>query len=202
MKIKKVESICKSDKRITILEGEGAQWLGNGNAMYLLDGMPVLDESTIFTLFDVAEKDREKYYLKCEPLPAGYNFGDTDDSEYLIDRIPIALSYLGYTVIPYRSEVGTIFIESRYLAPLHKIEGGYELYLRYNENKVPYVAVKSGLLILAIIYPCNYALFSKGLSFVDFIDNISSQTNVALEYYKEVFPCTFEENTHDIGETE
>ena len=87
MKIKKVEAICKSDKRIFLYEGDGVQWIGNGMAMYPLHNMPVLDEKTIFTLFDVAEKDREKYQLRTDPLPSVIDVSDSTETEVLPDLL-------------------------------------------------------------------------------------------------------------------
>lgn len=182
MKIKKVEAICKSDRRISILNDPvtGAQWLGNGTAMYLLDGMPTLDASTIFTLFDIAEKDHEKYILREDLLPDRYNFSDSDDYEYILDRSSLSVTFNGYTGIPFKSDIGAIYIESRYLAPLDKTPKGYELYLRYTEDRHPYVAVKSGLFIIAVILPCIVFIQKD---FVEALIELSAHSQLAYNYF-------------------
>ena len=176
MKIKKVESICKSDKRIFLYEGNGVQWIGNGQAAYPLHNMPVLNESTIFTLFDVAEKDREKYQLRTEPLPEALDFNDSAETEALIDRIPITLSTQGLNVVPATGSSGIIFVETRYLAPFAKQEPGFELYERLTKSGKPYIAVKSGLFLIGIICPSNII----NPQFIDDLEYIASLSRVAL----------------------
>ena len=175
MKIKKVEAICKSDRRIFLYEGDGVQWIGNGVALYPLHNMPVLDEKTIFTLFDVAEKDREKYQLRTEPLPAAVDFNDSTETEVLIDQIPLTLSVQGLNVVPATGSSGIIFVETRYLAPFAKQEPGFELYERFTKAGTPYIAVKSGLFLIGVISP------SKIITpqFIDDLEYIASLSRVA-----------------------
>ena len=184
MKIKKIESICKSDKSIVILKNGADQWLGDGEAMYKLDNMPPLDESTILTLFDVAEKEREKYFIRgsessIDLFPLGYNFSDADETEQIIERTPITVSFAGHTAIPFMSDIGALYIESRYLAPFHKLENGYELYVRFTEIGSPYIAVKTGLLIIAIIIPCN-TFFSQ--KYADALNGLLTYTLISKQY--------------------
>ena len=176
MKIKKIEALCKSDKRIILYDGDGVQWIGNGCAAYPLHNMPVLDETNVFTLFDVAEKDREKYYLRSEELPVALDFNDSSDTEVMLDRVPIDLYISGHGVAPYVGSSGIIFVETRYLAPFIKQEGGFELYERFTKIGKPYIAVKSGLFLVGVIMPSN------GIITSDFIENfeyIASLSRVA-----------------------
>lgn len=177
MKIKKVEALCKSDRRIILYEGDGVQWIGNGYAAYPLHNMPVLDENNVFTLFDIAEKDREKYLLRSEELPDALDFNDSSDTEIMLDRISIDLYINGCDVAPYVGSSGIIFVETRYLAPFIKQEGGFELYERFTKIGKPYIAVKSGLFLIGVIMPSN-GIISK--DFTDNLEYIASLSRVAL----------------------
>lgn len=177
MKIKKVEALRKSDRRIILYEGDGVQWIGNGCAAYPLHNMPVLDENNVFTLFDIAEKDREKYLLRSEELPDALDFNDSSDTEIMLDRISIDLYINGCDVAPYVGSSGIIFVETRYLAPFIKQEGGFELYERFTKIGKPYIAVKSGLFLIGVIMPSN-GIISK--DFTDNLEYIALLSRVAL----------------------
>lgn len=177
MKIKRVEAICKSDKRIYLYEGDSIQWIGNGVAFYPLHNMPILDEKTIFTLFEIAEKDREKYQLRTEPLPVAVNFNDYTETEVLMDCFPITLSVQGLNVIPYKGSSGIIFVETRYLTPFAKQDPGFELYERFTTYGTPYIAVKRGLFLIGIISPCDLI----NLQFINDLDCITALSRIALQ---------------------
>lgn len=192
MKIKKVEALCKSDRRIILYEGDGVQWIGNGCAAYPLHNMPVLDETNVFTLFDVAEKDREKYYLRSEELPAALDFNDSSDTEVMLDRVPIDLYISGHGVASYVGSSGIIFVENRYLAPFTKQEGGFELYERFTKIGKPYIAVKSGLFLVGVI------MLSNGIITSDFIENLEYIASLS----RVTFNTTAEERERALAEKE
>ena len=58
MKLKKVLSICKTNGLYYLYDridrsGEITQWLGDGYALYPLDGLPILDEESFCAVFDI-----------------------------------------------------------------------------------------------------------------------------------------------------
>ena len=58
MKLKKVLSICKTNGLYYLYDridrsGEITQWLGDGYAIYPLDGLPILDEESFCAVFDI-----------------------------------------------------------------------------------------------------------------------------------------------------
>lgn len=58
MKLKKVLSICKANGLYYLYDridrsGEITQWLGDGYAIYPLDGLPILDEESFCAVFDI-----------------------------------------------------------------------------------------------------------------------------------------------------
>ena len=88
MKIKKIEKLCKEAGRIYLYDEPGTvdeetgeldeptrQWMGDGNAVYPLDGMPYLAEREVCAIFDIDEKKRDKIVINHEEnLPAGRKF--------------------------------------------------------------------------------------------------------------------------------
>lgn len=74
MKLKKVLSICKTNGLYYLYDridrsGEITQWLGDGYALYPLDGLPILDEESFCAVFDITGKQREKILFRHERLP-------------------------------------------------------------------------------------------------------------------------------------
>ena len=86
MKIKQIESILKAEKTIIVVETSACQWLGNGAAFYPVHNLPKLTKENIFTIFDIPEEKRDKFYFEERELPNWLNFEDTDKSEQMLDR--------------------------------------------------------------------------------------------------------------------
>lgn len=69
MKIKSIAAICKKNKQIIIINRyngneAGTQYIGDGGAIYLINGLPELDEKSLLTIFDVPEKQRANWNVK------------------------------------------------------------------------------------------------------------------------------------------
>lgn len=82
MKLKKVLSICKTNGLYYLYDridrsGEITQWLGDGYALYPLDGLPILDEESFCAVFDITGKQREKILFRHERLPEHLNVART-----------------------------------------------------------------------------------------------------------------------------
>ena len=151
MKIKQIESILKQDKAIIVAETPSCQWLGNGDALYPVYNLPKLTKENIFTLFDIAEDKREKFYFKELELPIPLNLEDNDDTEVLIERDTMSIIARGRVLEPLKTSQGMAFINQRYLKPFANEENGYELYERTNNHGRTYIAVKGGFMLLGII---------------------------------------------------
>lgn len=86
MKLKKVLSICKTNGLYYLYDridrsGEITQWLGDGYALYPLDGLPILDEESFCAVFDITGKQREKILFRHERLPEHLNVEDVAAAE-------------------------------------------------------------------------------------------------------------------------
>ena len=176
MKLKQIEAILKAEKTIIVSETPSCQWLGNGAAFYPVYNLPKLTQDNIFTMFDIAEDKRDKFYFEERELPSFINFEDGDESEEMLDRGSIAFYAQGRTLEPLKTSQGIAFINTRYLKPFTDSQAGYELYERTDKLGRPYIVVKSGFVLLGVISP--YDLVSE--SFVQTLEEILNLSKVTL----------------------
>lgn len=176
MKLKQIEAILKAEKIIIVSETSDCQWLGNGAAFYPVYNLPKLTQNNIFTMFDIAEDKRDKFYFEERELPSFINFEDNDDTEQILDRAAICFCANGRTLEPLKTSQGIAFINTRYLKPFADSQAGFELYERTDTLGKPYIAVKSGFMLLGVIAP--YDLVNK--DFVETLETILRFSRVTL----------------------
>jgi len=183
LKIKSIAQICKKNKAVFLYDrGEAgrdfvSQWMGDGGAMYPISGLPYLEKESIYTIFDVPEKQRDDWFFKHSCMPEGICFDDADSNEKHIESGGISIVYAGRTLKPLRTRHGLVFIESRYLTPLADVLDVLELYERETPNGQPYIAAKAGFLLLAVIMP--YDIISE--EFVKKLEELTRQCAFALQ---------------------
>lgn len=65
MKLSKVAKLCKDRMSITIVNhyvgDDLTQWVGTPEALYPFYNLPVIDEKTVFMVFDVDDKKKSDY---------------------------------------------------------------------------------------------------------------------------------------------
>lgn len=177
MKIKQIEAILKAEKTIIVIETEACQWLGNGSVFYPVYNMPKLTRENIFTIFDIAEDKRDKFYFEERALPSGINFEDSDNNESMLERSTIKVHTDGLLLEPLKTSQGVAFINIRYLKPFSDADGGFILYERTDRAGNIYIAVKCGFILLGIISP--YDLVSK--EFINKLQNLLDLSRVTLQ---------------------
>lgn len=178
MKIKAIEAICKSEKRIFIFNDADCQWISNGCAIYPLRGMPRLLEENVFTLFDIPEGKRDKiYFSMSDELPENYDFSDYNSAEQIIERGDISLCVNGRTLEPLKTSHGIIYINARYLKPFDDSENGVGLYERIGKDGSIYIVVKEGFFTVGVI--CPYDIITA--SFCDALNELARLSDVAYE---------------------
>ena len=159
MKIKSIAAICKRNKRVVLFNKYGAggdllaQYISNGGVVYPIFGLPELDAESILTIFDVPEKDREKWFVKCAPMPEEINLEDTDEDEFPVEDGALSLIHTGIPLKPLRTRRGLVFIDSRYLSPMSDVLDVLGLYERATPYGSPYIVAKAGLMLQAAIMP-------------------------------------------------
>lgn len=173
MKIKSLAAICKRRKNIVLFhDGSDQQYISDGNAVYPVFGLPELNTDYVLTIFDVPEKDRDKYITRETTLPDGINLSDDDYSERAVISIPISIAYGGTPLRPLKTTGGIVYIDSRYLSPLDDMLDVLELYERRTTAGELYIAAKAGFLLQAVILPHNVI----EESFVDRLSELAALT--------------------------
>lgn len=155
MIIKKIIDLCKAWNTMHIREdGNGVQWFSDGEAMYPLHGIPRFeDEDEICRTFDISGKKKEKMQFAWSyTMPSEYSFADRAKEE-ICEPAPITLRD---GTIPYFVGDKIMFMKKKYLAPLLDVpEDMISVYVRKGLSGAPYFAVKCGLMLNAVIAPCN-----------------------------------------------
>ena len=154
MKLKKIESLIKRSKSVAIVEDGGAFWLGNEQAMYPTY-LGSMDFNTLMTVFDLDEEKRESITEVASALIARADLADNVSGEKLLHRHPMRLVWDGPLRALYESLSAKeiFFIDERLLEPVADMKDGVELYLRRARDGSPYIAVKSGMLLVGLIEP-------------------------------------------------
>ena len=153
MKIQKIQALCKSAKRIMIINDSklGIQWLSDGTAIYPLFKLPRLSEENIFAMFDIpADKQGKIYYDERDRLPETLDFGDTAEGEQLVNLEPFGITAYGRGLEVFRGSEGAMLVDKKYLAPFDDSVAYYE---RVRRGGRPYIVAKEGMFISGIILP-------------------------------------------------
>lgn len=157
MKIKKIIALCRKSEKFHLWnqrnqKGETIrQWLGDGYAMYALNGAPVLDENSLCALFDISETDRVKMEIRLGDVPSGVNLGDSSLGEKPVERDYPDILYDDTLLHCLETGGRLLLVDSRYLSPLDDMP---EKYFFERENGClhkPYITVKAGMMIRAVI---------------------------------------------------
>ncbi len=148
MKQQKIKKILTDAKTAELWNDEGKMWLGDGCAMYALDGLPKFEMSVVPVLYGI---DLDKF---AEFMQTEYeNTAPENDYRSLfyaqigaeIDEIIIA----GVSYTPVLCKGGGIrFVKTRYLVPLEE-ETTFEI--GFTPSGKEALICKEGLFVVAII---------------------------------------------------
>lgn len=175
MKIKKIASVCKKTKLIQMhLDNNDVQWIGNGYAMYPLFGLPIMSEENIFKIFDIVDKQAEKF-AHAEGNLIEFCFDDNCENENILVENDITLIIADKVIKSYQTTNGIAFIDTDYLGAFDDM-AQVDIYERIGAKGNLYFAIKVGLLLYGIIIP--YECIEE--KFVDSIKLISQQCSLAL----------------------
>ena len=159
MKIKAIERLCKAQGNIVLCdepcvdeETLPRQWMGDGMALYPLDGVPHLDEGGVMAIFDIDARKREKIRLEHKDcLPEAICFADSQIGEVLLEQYDVKISVNGAElVLLHGAGDKLVCIQKQYLTPFEKLKE-LELYGRMSANGNIYVAVKVGCILRGVI---------------------------------------------------
>lgn len=165
MKIKKIEKLCKDAGYIFLydelgscneengeLEEPARQWMGDGYAVYPLDGMPYLAEREVCAIFDIDEKKRDKIVINhFENLPEYVSLADQMETDEPLEEIRFQMSLGDDELALFRDEGGRlVVIKAEYKKPIDNWKE-CQCFKRVSADGKPFVAVMSGCILRGLI---------------------------------------------------
>lgn len=165
MKIKKIEKLCKDAGYIFLydelgscneengeLEEPARQWMGDGYAVYPLDGMPYLAEREVCAIFDIDEKKRDKIVINhFENLPEYVSLADQMETDEPLEEIRFQMSLGDDELALFRDEGGRlVVIKAEYKKPIDNWKE-CQCFKRLSADGKPFVAVMSGCILRGLI---------------------------------------------------
>lgn len=196
IKLKAVEKLCKKRGVVCLFDEQNVvevteddvttwpsrQWMGDGAAVYPLDGVPYLDEGGVYAIFDVNDKQRDKLRVSHqETLPEGICFDDVCRGEVALEIVNLKMALGGTDLILLKDAEGHLLtIDAEYKRPFENWKD-CELFRRISGGGVPYVAVKSGCILRGLIWP--YKAVDE--QFVEVLGEIYNAAAVSLAASKE-----------------
>ena len=165
MKIKKIEKLCKDAGYIFLYdelgscneetgerEGPPRQWMGDGYAVYPLDGMPYLAEREVCAIFDIDEKKRDKIVINhFENLPEFVSLADQMETDEPLEEIRFQMSLGDDELALFRDEGGRlVVIKAEYKKPIDNWKE-CQCFKRVSADGKPFVAVMSGCILRGLI---------------------------------------------------
>lgn len=148
MKISKLFALMKRRKRIVVMQGKTAQWVGDGVSLYPIYNLPKLSERTMQTILDINDDAWDKFTFDEYDV---MRVSEDDFSEGQIDLQPmeIMLHWKGSDLIPLYGGGRIYFIMAKYLKPFTDA-----ILLSYSWRKdEKVIAVNEGMLLSALIVP-------------------------------------------------
>lgn len=163
MKIKAIADICwKRQILYTAEDQEGRQWLGDGHAMYLIEGLPWLEKENIYSLFDYSQGKAMlvNYNRDDNLIPGHFNASDPVD---IMTRWNLCMYKT--KIIPFAVDEQLVLLNTAYLAPLGS-QDDYAVYWSRSGQyftAVTYDKMEGTEKTVAIIRPSNAQLITKDL---------------------------------------
>ena len=150
MKLSKLFALMKQRKRIVVMQGKTAQWVGDGNCLYPIYNLPKLTENTMRTLLDLSSDAWDKFTFE-EHDVLSVSEEDFEEGQTDLRPLDFIFHWSGGTYFPLIGNGRIYFIQTKYLAPFADIS---LLSYSYRERgKI--IAVNEGLLLSAIIAPVD-----------------------------------------------
>jgi len=162
MNLNKISKLCKKNRQINIydvLDENGNidfQCVGNRYAFYALHGIGFLNETNIYTLFNIPFNTGNGYTVRHTNipvyLPTAY---DPEERPLKIPQVNLIQdARYGKIISLINTEHRAILINNEYYDPLDMSIYAYNIYSRVvAENKPPYIAVYDGMIFQAYIAP-------------------------------------------------
>ena len=150
MKAKKIYGIAKETKTLNVWTShDGRQFFNFGGAVYLIDGMPRMEDEEFLAYLDVPKPKRDEWDVTMhDARECLVQDVCADDRELKPDAVSIIVS--GQHMIAFHTaEGGVIWLDEDKLSPLAAAE--WRFFLRASETGETYIAVFEGLYLIALL---------------------------------------------------
>lgn len=157
MKIKNIEKVLKRTRTVVIMRDSESKilWLSDEKVYMPLFNFSNLTWEQVASLLNISEDEIKKWSFYEEPLPENICFDEymppDSNNEELLERSRVLIQYGGFTVEPFSTSRGVIFLNTEDIIPFEKEDKNIQLFARFNEEGLPYVVVKAGMFLKGII---------------------------------------------------
>lgn len=152
MRFKKLVSLTKKAKFVKLLQNDKRQFIGTAEAVYLSEKLPKLDEESIIALWEIAQKNIPEFTVIKDSISILY---DDTYTEFPIEGVGLRFIFEGEEYIPVRTSIGLMFLKAQHLTPINLESEGIAFKERLDNHGNIYIAVKAGLILIALITPTN-----------------------------------------------
>lgn len=178
MKLKNIAALCKNRKVAYILTDRFQnQYIGNGDAFYLMPAELELNAENILIIFDIPQEKRSEWKVTSTIPPECLPTEDVVDTEQQAEIIPIDLCLYDDTYRLLRDDTGIVIFNIKYLAPLTDIQEPISYFIRRINARDAVIAVKKGLMLQALISAENNSVFDSNL-----LDTLTEINNAVADW--------------------
>lgn len=178
MKLKNIAALCKNRKVAYILTDRFQnQYIGNGDAFYLMPAELELNAENILIIFDIPQEKRSEWKVTSTIPPECLPTEDVVDTEQQAEIIPIDLCLYDDTYRLLRDDTGIVIFNIKYLAPLTDIQEPISYFIRRINARDAVIAVKKGLMLQALISAENNGVFNSNL-----LDTLTEINNAVADW--------------------
>lgn len=152
IKKKKVAALCKKTYTISMTtRSDGTQWVGNGTALYSMEGMPKMTPDEVAVAFDYSDTERKAMTLNENRYIAALTVDDYP-GEIIIESPSRDIIIGSEHYLMFKAADRVMFIDSGALAPV-ELDSQTNFFMRCIDGREEYkfLCVKNGLLAQAII---------------------------------------------------
>lgn len=160
MKIKKIAAQCKDRGKACLYDytdsdGCISQWIGNGAAVWPVNGVPMLEAEHLPALFDLTGKQMEEMNILHAATPEDVSFRDYDGGDILATEARLRVIWNGCELMMLTAKGVTYYIDTELLAPIwaEYERDTIQYCLRRKKDGTPYFAVLGGLLLVGLVWP-------------------------------------------------
>lgn len=202
MKLKKLGEILKKSKRAVIFQkqtesGFVVQYLSDGSGIYPCFGLPRLTKEGLLTILDIEKSKWDGWHVSEKEIPEDICLSDTDDVEWNAFPTFYNIDLGNRVVTPLETELnGIVFLDIKYLTPLQDTPG-LQFFIRKSRGGELYIAVKNGVLLVAVIMPVRVvcgAFLEKSREFMARITTELVRGNLPKEIVIDMDQLDLEEN--------